>query len=169
MIINDQDPGRQLRSAIMRRSSQGFHTRHSSSTQVASAQDPRRTSRCSIADICCCVRALLFRARPDYGPGSKAVPKSDALGRRHALSRSPHPGNGSQQLHAWWIPAPTSSNKVLLVFHGHGYVIEQGFAGELRPLGEFIPLHSVGANLLCYPKRLRDNHRHSKFSTQLVK
>jgi uncharacterized protein len=63
------------------------------------------------------------------------------------------PVNASEQIHAWWIPSSTSSNKVLLVFHGNGYVIEQGFGGELRPLGEFIPLHHVGANLLLVDYR----------------
>ena len=63
------------------------------------------------------------------------------------------PVNASEQIHAWWIPSSSSSNKVLLVFHGNGYVIEQGFGGELRPLGEFIPLHHVGANLLLVDYR----------------
>jgi len=44
------------------------------------------------------------------------------------------PVNGSEQIHAWWIPASTASDKVLLVFHGNGYVLEQAVRGELAPL-----------------------------------
>jgi pimeloyl-ACP methyl ester carboxylesterase len=63
------------------------------------------------------------------------------------------PVNEVQQIHAWWIPASSPSNQVLLVFHGNGYVMEQGFVGELRSWGEFIPLHRVGANLLLVDYR----------------
>jgi pimeloyl-ACP methyl ester carboxylesterase len=63
------------------------------------------------------------------------------------------PVDGSEQIHAWWIPASSPSNQVLLVFHGNGYVMEQGFAGELQPWGEFIPLHRVGPNLLLVDYR----------------
>lgn len=55
--------------------------------------------------------------------------------------------NESEQIHAWWIPASAVSNKVLLVFHGNGYVLEQTVAGEL------IPLHSLGTNLLLVDYR----------------
>jgi hypothetical protein len=32
------------------------------------------------------------------------------------------PVAGSEQVHAWWIPATQPSDKVLLMFHGNGYV-----------------------------------------------
>jgi fermentation-respiration switch protein FrsA (DUF1100 family) len=57
------------------------------------------------------------------------------------------PVNGSEQIHAWWIPASTASDKVLLVFHGNGYVLEQAARGELAPL------HGMGTNLLMIDYR----------------
>jgi pimeloyl-ACP methyl ester carboxylesterase len=57
------------------------------------------------------------------------------------------PVNGSGQIHAWWIPAATASDAVLLMFHGNGYVLEQAARGELAPL------HSVGTNLLMIDYR----------------
>jgi uncharacterized protein len=57
------------------------------------------------------------------------------------------PVNGSGQIHAWWIPAATASHKVLLVFHGNGYVLEQAARGEL------LPLHGLGTNLLMIDYR----------------
>jgi len=57
------------------------------------------------------------------------------------------PVNGSEQIHAWWVPAATASDKVLLVFHGNGYVLEQAARGELAPL------HSLGTNLLMIDYR----------------
>ncbi|HEY4951313.1 MAG TPA: alpha/beta hydrolase [Candidatus Acidoferrales bacterium] len=57
------------------------------------------------------------------------------------------PVNGSEQIHAWWIPASSASGKVLLVFHGNGYVLEQAARGEL------VPLHALGTNLLMIDYR----------------
>jgi len=60
------------------------------------------------------------------------------------------PVNESQQIHAWWIPAAApsaSADKVLLVFHGNGYVLDQSVRLEM------IPLHSLGANLLMIDYR----------------
>jgi pimeloyl-ACP methyl ester carboxylesterase len=57
------------------------------------------------------------------------------------------PVNGSEQIHAWWIPAATASDKVLLLFHGNGYVLEQAVRGELAPL------HGLGTNLLMIDYR----------------
>ncbi len=57
------------------------------------------------------------------------------------------PVNGSEQIHAWWVPATTASDKVLLVFHGNGYVLEQAARRELAPL------HSLGTNLLMIDYR----------------
>jgi len=59
------------------------------------------------------------------------------------------PVAGSEQLHAWWIPATLPSDKVLLMFHGNGYVLEQA-AGRV---GEVIPLHHLGPNLLLVDYR----------------
>ena len=59
------------------------------------------------------------------------------------------PVAGSAQVHAWWIPAPQPSDKVLLMFHGNGYVLEQA----ARPAGEVIPLHHLGPNLLLVDYR----------------
>jgi uncharacterized protein len=57
------------------------------------------------------------------------------------------PVNGSEQIHAWWIPAATASDKVLLVFHGNGYVLEQAVRGEL------LTLHGLRTNLLMIDYR----------------
>ena len=57
------------------------------------------------------------------------------------------PVDGSEQIHAWWIPAATASDKVLLLFHGNGYVLEQAVRGELAPL------HGLGTNLLMIDYR----------------
>ncbi|MGC2293645.1 MAG: alpha/beta hydrolase, partial [Candidatus Acidiferrales bacterium] len=57
------------------------------------------------------------------------------------------PANRPEQIHAWWVPASPVSNKVLLVFHGNGYVLEQAATREL------VPLHSLGTNLLMIDYR----------------
>jgi hypothetical protein len=59
------------------------------------------------------------------------------------------PVNGSEQVHAWWIPASQPTSKVLLMFHGNGYVLEQaaGSAGEVKSL------HHLGPNLLLVDYR----------------
>jgi fermentation-respiration switch protein FrsA (DUF1100 family) len=59
------------------------------------------------------------------------------------------PVTESQQMHAWWIPATQPTEKVLLMFHGNGYVLEQ-MAG---PAGEVEPLHGPGTNLLLVDYR----------------
>lgn len=59
------------------------------------------------------------------------------------------PVAGSQQVHAWWIPATQPSDTVLLMFHGNGYVLQQ-VAGNV---GELIPLHHLGPNLLLVDYR----------------
>jgi uncharacterized protein len=59
------------------------------------------------------------------------------------------PVNGSEQMHAWWIPASRPSDKVLLVFHGNGYVLEQAAAS----VGEVKSLHNLGPNLLLVDYR----------------
>ena len=59
------------------------------------------------------------------------------------------PVNGSEQVHAWWIPASQPTDKVLLMFHGNGYVLEQAAA----PGGEVKSLHNLGPNLLLVDYR----------------
>jgi fermentation-respiration switch protein FrsA (DUF1100 family) len=59
------------------------------------------------------------------------------------------PVNGAEQVHAWWIPASQPTDKVLLMFHGNGYVLEQAAAPE----GEVKSLHHLGPNLLLVDYR----------------
>jgi hypothetical protein len=59
------------------------------------------------------------------------------------------PVTASEQIHAWWIPAIQPSDKVLLMFHGNGYVLEQAAA----PAGEVMFLHHLGPNLLLVDYR----------------
>jgi fermentation-respiration switch protein FrsA (DUF1100 family) len=55
------------------------------------------------------------------------------------------PVDHAGQIHAWYIPAATSSDNVLLYFHGNGYCIEQT---AVPSIGEVTPLHQTGANVL---------------------
>jgi pimeloyl-ACP methyl ester carboxylesterase len=50
-------------------------------------------------------------------------------------------------LHAWWIPAVAPTGKVMLVFHGNGYVLEDMVGDELARLRQ------VGANLMLIDYR----------------
>ena len=75
------------------------------------------------------------------------------------------PVQGSDQIHAWWLPA--SSDRVLLLFHGSDYVLEDNITLALRaksglpPLPrlslsrqlELIPLHQLGVNILAFDYR----------------
>lgn len=56
------------------------------------------------------------------------------------------PVKGEEQIHAWWIPG-ASSEKVFLVFHGNGYVIEEAVHGEISAL------HRLGVSLLAVEYR----------------
>jgi len=85
---------------------------------------------------------MTFPAPTQY---PKATPADDGI----AFEDLHIPVTGSEQIHAWWIPATQPSNKVLLMFHGNGYVLEQA-AG---PAGEMIPLHHLGPNLLLVDYR----------------
>jgi pimeloyl-ACP methyl ester carboxylesterase len=85
---------------------------------------------------------MTFPAPSHY---TNATPADDGI----AFEDLHIPVAGSQQLHAWWIPAAQPSDKVLLMFHGNGYVLEQA-AG---PAGEVIPLHRLGPNLLLVDYR----------------
>jgi uncharacterized protein len=76
------------------------------------------------------------------------------------------PVNGSDKIHAWWLPAP-SSDRTLLLFHGSDYVLEDNITLALRaksglpPLArlslskqlELIPLHQLGVNILAFDYR----------------
>jgi hypothetical protein len=55
--------------------------------------------------------------------------------------------NQAGYLHAWWIPAAATSSKVILMFHGNGYVLED------MATDEAITLHEIGANLLLVDYR----------------
>jgi fermentation-respiration switch protein FrsA (DUF1100 family) len=59
------------------------------------------------------------------------------------------PVAGSGQVHAWWIPSARPSDKVLLMFHGNGYVLSQ----TVSAAGELMPLHRLGPNLLLVDYR----------------
>jgi uncharacterized protein len=62
------------------------------------------------------------------------------------------PVNRSEQIHAWWIPAADPTDKVVVAFHGNGYVIEREFGAD-RALFEASPLHRLGVNLLLVEYR----------------
>ena len=55
--------------------------------------------------------------------------------------------NATDHLHAFWIPAVTASEKVGLVFHGNGYVLEDMVGDEADDL------EKIGANLLLIDYR----------------
>ena len=61
------------------------------------------------------------------------------------------PVDGSTQIHAWWVPAEKQSAKVILYFHGNGYVLESEVVRT--PAHEALPLHQTGANLLLVDYR----------------
>jgi hypothetical protein len=64
------------------------------------------------------------------------------------------PVDGSEWIHCWWILAAFPSDRVLLVFHGNGYVLDQGFSGKSATNEvEFVPLHRLGVNLLLVDYR----------------
>lgn len=53
----------------------------------------------------------------------------------------------SEYLHAWWIPAAAPSTKVILMFHGNGYVLED------MATSEAVALHEIGTSLLLVDYR----------------
>ncbi len=57
------------------------------------------------------------------------------------------PVNSNSYLHAWWIPSVSPTGKVILVFHGNGYVLEDMLGDEATSL------HDVGVNLLLVDYR----------------
>ena len=84
---------------------------------------------------------LLFPARHDEVSAPAAYPRATPLDAGIPFEDLHMPVNGSEQIHAWWVIAFFSphSNKVLLVFHGNGYVLEQSVT--------LIPLHDLGPYL----------------------
>ena len=57
------------------------------------------------------------------------------------------PVNTTDHLHGWWIPAATTAEQTILVFHGNGYVLNE-MAGP-----EVAGLRDTGANLLLVDYR----------------
>jgi fermentation-respiration switch protein FrsA (DUF1100 family) len=55
--------------------------------------------------------------------------------------------NARDYLHAWWVPAATPSEKVILAFHGNGYALEDLVWEEAAKL------HEIGANLMLVDYR----------------
>jgi uncharacterized protein len=53
----------------------------------------------------------------------------------------------TEYLHAWWIPAAQPTGKVVLVFHGNGYVLEDMASDEV------LDLKAIGVDLLLVDYR----------------
>jgi pimeloyl-ACP methyl ester carboxylesterase len=79
--------------------------------------------------------SFLFPAPQGYERASPSIPFEDL----HIAV------NQTDQIHAWWIPA--ASDKVVLMFHGNGYVLEE------MARSEALSLHEIGANLLLVDYR----------------
>jgi len=62
------------------------------------------------------------------------------------------PVNGSEQIHAWWIPAASPTDRVALLLQGNGVVINVSFGAD-RAMFESTPLHDLGLNLLMLDYR----------------
>jgi uncharacterized protein len=83
---------------------------------------------------------LVFPAPPDYPKLTPAL--------LHWPFDDLHiPVNGNEQIHAWYIPAAGSSEKVIVYFHGNAYTIEDALSGEVRDLRD------TGASLLVVDYR----------------
>jgi pimeloyl-ACP methyl ester carboxylesterase len=54
------------------------------------------------------------------------------------------PVNGTEHIHAWWLPAP--SDRVLLLFHGGGYVLEDNISLALSAKSGLPPPQRVSAS-----------------------
>jgi pimeloyl-ACP methyl ester carboxylesterase len=79
--------------------------------------------------------SLLFPAPQSYERVTPKIPFEDL----HIAV------NQTDQIHAWWIPA--ASDKVVLMFHGNGEVL------EYMARSEAMALHEIGANLLLIDYR----------------
>jgi fermentation-respiration switch protein FrsA (DUF1100 family) len=80
---------------------------------------------------------LLFPAPKEFDKATPAAPFEDL--------RIPVAAGG--YLHAWWIPSASQTAKVILVFHGNGYVLED------MAIDEAVRLREIGANLLLVDYR----------------
>src|SRR5215472_6473744 len=83
-------------------------------------------------------------------PAPKHFAKSSPADLNIAFEDLHIPVDHAGEIHAWYIPAATASDKVLLYFHGNGYCIEQT---AVPPLGEIVPLHNIGVNLMMVDYR----------------
>jgi fermentation-respiration switch protein FrsA (DUF1100 family) len=124
---------------------------------AASVTVPQRTSQfgrsvavsaavLAVIYLCACAFFYLQQGRMTF-PAPLQYPTATPLDAGIAFEDLHIPVNGPEQVHAWWIPASPASDKVLLVFHGNGYVLEQAARGELAPL------HALGTNLLMIDYR----------------
>jgi len=87
--------------------------------------------------------SLVFPAPKDFTPHS---PSELNIGFEDLHIPVDHAG----QIHAWYIPSDTGSDKVLLYFHGNGYSIQQT---AIPPVGEVISFHNTGADVLMIDYR----------------
>jgi pimeloyl-ACP methyl ester carboxylesterase len=127
-------------------------------TDIAAVEQEISRHRRLIARIALLVFAIYaavcaffyFRQDKMTFPAPASYPRASPLDAGLPFEDLHIPVNKSQQIHAWWIPADpasASADKVLLAFHGNGYVLEQSVTLEM------IPLHSLGANLLLVDYR----------------
>lgn len=84
--------------------------------------------------------ALLFPAPNTY---SRSTPASIGL----PFEDLQIPVTATDRLHAWWIPAAPPARKVILMFHGNGYVLDDMVADEVDRL------HEMGTDLLLVDYR----------------
>ncbi|HSS97227.1 MAG TPA: alpha/beta hydrolase, partial [Terriglobales bacterium] len=83
---------------------------------------------------------LVFPAPSDY---PKLTPKNLGM----PFEDLHIPVNGTDQIHAWYIPSANPLAKVIVYFHGNAYTIEDALSGEVRDLRE------TGASLLIVDYR----------------
>lgn len=79
-------------------------------------------------------------------PAPKVYPKATPADAGLLFEDLRIPVSRTDFVHAWWIPF-SSSDKVVLIFHGNGYVLEE------MATSEAVLLHEVGANLLLVDYR----------------
>lgn len=94
------------------------------------------------------VGAMLYLAQGEFlFPAPKALEKATPASRHLPFEDLRIKVSAGGYLHAWWVPAITPSEKVILFFHGNGYVLEEMVWDEVPSLRE------VGANLLLVDYR----------------
>jgi hypothetical protein len=119
----------------------------------ASVTVPQRTSQfgrsvavslvvLAVIYLCACAFFYLQQGHVTF-PAPLQYPTATPLNAGIAFEDLHIPVHGPEQIHAWWIPASPASGKVLLVFHGNGYVLEQAAGGALAPL--HAPLYGSSA------------------------